>query len=219
MEEKIFLKRILSNRFFWIAFFFNIAEGITRIALSVKGGDIVDSVRKDAGYEILRIFIVAVALSFLIFLCITAKEGFYVRSLEDEILKIKLTIFDNIVRMPMQNLKSLSCDELVASKLNDVNALSGALRPLVVMSFSLVITRIEAVLFLLSKDTFVTVSMLFISPVILVIQNYIARFVKNKKMKSSLQLRRCLGRRRRISKRRNMQKRLFWKNKFVIDFQ
>lgn len=193
MEEKIFLKRILTNRFFWIAFFFNIAEGITRITLSVKGGNIIDSVQKNAGYEILQIFVVAVILSFVIFLCITAKEGFYVRSLEAEIFNIKQTIFDSLIRMPLQNIKNVSCDELVASKLNDVNALSGALRPLVVMSFSLVVTRIETVLFLFWKNPFVTVSMLFFSPIILVAQNYISRSVQSKKKEELSAVQEILG--------------------------
>ena len=51
MEERKFFKHILKNRFFQMAFFFNIAEGIIRIALSIKGGNIVDCVRLNAGDE------------------------------------------------------------------------------------------------------------------------------------------------------------------------
>lgn len=166
-----------------MAFFFNIAEGITRIALSIRGGNIVDCVKANAGDEIMRSLLVAVILSLVIFLCIVFKESLYVRSLEGEVFKLKQTAFDNLIKIPLQDLKSISCDERVAAKLNDINALSGALRPLVVMSFSLVLMRIETVAFLLWKDPFVTFSMLSLSPFILMIQAHISRSAKYKKEK------------------------------------
>lgn len=132
-----------------MALFFNIAEGIIRIALSIKGGNIVDCVRLNAGDEIIRILLMAVMLSLMIFFCIVFKESLYARSLEAEVFRLKQNTFDNLVKIPLQDLESTSIDEKVAEKLNDINALSGALRPLVVMSFSLVLMRIETVAFLL----------------------------------------------------------------------
>lgn len=43
-----------------MALFFNIAEGIIRIALSIKGGNIVDCVRLNAGDEIIRILLTSI---------------------------------------------------------------------------------------------------------------------------------------------------------------
>ena len=60
MEERKFFKHILKNRFFQMALFFNIAEGIIRIALSIKGGNIVDCVRLNAGDEIIRILLTSI---------------------------------------------------------------------------------------------------------------------------------------------------------------
>lgn len=176
-----------------MALFFNIAEGIIRIALSIKGGNIVDCVRLNAGDEIIRILLMAVMLSLMIFFCIVFKESLYARSLEAEVFRLKQNTFDNLVKIPLQDLESTSIDEKVAEKLNDINALSGALRPLVVMSFSLVLMRIETVAFLLWKDPFVTLSMLSLSPFILWIQAYVSRSAKYKKGKVLLCEQEVLG--------------------------
>lgn len=181
MNEKQFFKSLLLNRSFTLALFFNLAEGAVRIVLSVAGGSLVDLAGRAAGAGMLWTFSVSVLLGAAIFLCVTAKESFYVRSLEGKIFEMKAGLFERLTHIPLQALKDRPVDELVSARLNDVNALSNALRPLVVMCFSLVVMRVEAALFLFWKDPFVTVATLSLSPALLVFQNHLSRPVKKQK--------------------------------------
>lgn len=178
MDEKKFFREVIRSPYFAAAVFFNLLEGALRIVLAVAGGNMVNLARTGGREAMIRTFLTAAALSLLIGLAVTAKEGYYVRSLEAGIFRLKTLLFDRLTAIPIRQLENVTPDELVSARLNDINALSNALRPLVIMCFSLVITRFETVFFLLWKDPFVTFVMLCASPALLLLQNRIARPVK-----------------------------------------
>lgn len=181
MDEKRFFRELVRNPYFIAAVFFNLLEGILRIRLAVAGGSMVNLAGNGEQGAVIRTFLAAAMSCILIGFSVTAKEGSYVRALEAGIFRIKELLFDRLTAIPLLWLENVSPDELVSARLNDINTLSNALRPLVIMCFSLVVTRIETVLFLLLKNPFVTVMMLCASPGLLLLQNRLAKSVKMQK--------------------------------------
>lgn len=186
MKKNVFFQQVMKNPWFLAAVAATLAEGAVRILLASLGGAMVNEASAGNSAGLWYPAAGALALSLLILFCIWGKERLYVTSLEKEVLRIKKNCFARLSGASMASLDEWHRGELGAACLNDINALSASLRPFVIMCFSLVLMRVETVLYMMWKNWFVTAAMLCLSPLILWLQNRIARPVKKYK-KESLQ--------------------------------
>lgn len=182
--DKDFYLNIWKSKYFVMAVTASLGEGAIRINLAFLGGKLVNAIIIGKTEEFKQTFGMIFIGSVCIMTCIWMKERLYAIALEKEIVKLKKSCFDKLSGASMHYLNEHHHRELSASCLNDINSLSKSLRPFVVMCFSLILQRVETVLYMLSRNWVITIVMISLSPVLLWIQGCILKPVKDYQKKN-----------------------------------
>lgn len=164
----ILLKKSITKSILWViigALFFNIIEGLSRIFLADNTGKIVNTVAGQASGQFSMLIILGIIYSMVLMVSIYIKEACYARGLEKTLANIRMGLFDRIIAIDYGWMKNNNTNELVAGISNDLNALTDALRPWVVMNFSQMILRVISTIYLLSVNWFLTFILLSIIPI------------------------------------------------------
>jgi ABC-type multidrug transport system fused ATPase/permease subunit len=173
-----FFKYIGNYHLFVFAFVFNMMEGLCCILLAnytgIMTNAIIDGNRTTLNYYFFfsLIFVAAILIS------ITVKEYFYTTFLEKGTEKVKNRTFDRLLHAKQEWVDEVHNAEITANASNDINALSNALRPFVVMSFSVIICKIMLIVYLFYVNAFLAALVLCTIPITTYIQRKITKSVK-----------------------------------------
>lgn len=163
----ILLKRSITRTILWTfigAMIFNIIEGLSRIFLAANTGRFVNVASKEVDYSLIKLLILGLLYSLMLMVSIYIKEACYARALEKTLANIRTGLYDRLVSIDFAWMKKNNVNELTAVISNDLNTLTDALRPWVVMNFSQQVLRIMSTIYLLSVNWLLTLILLSIIP-------------------------------------------------------
>ncbi|HKL80444.1 MAG TPA: ABC transporter ATP-binding protein [Mobilitalea sp.] len=175
------LKRVITPSIvgiFVCAVIFNILEGFCKIVLAGNTGSIVNAVvdQKTVGFT--SLLVLGLIFSFLLMISIYIKEACFARALENTLARIRSGLFDLLINLDYSWMKQNNTNELVARISSDINSLTDALRPWIVMNLSQLVIRLISVIYLFTVNWFLTLIMLSVIPFLTWIQKRLIRPIK-----------------------------------------
>lgn len=137
---------------FAIAIIFNIIEGISRILLAGNTGSMINAVTDHLPESLQMLLIYGLIYGIILMVSIFIKEACFARALERTLANIRKGLFDELISLDLLWIKKRNTNELAAGISNDLNSLTDALRPWVVMTFSQLVMRLIYVVYTFKVD-------------------------------------------------------------------
>ena len=172
------LKTVGGYEILLIALAANITEGVSKVFIAANGGKMLDYIimleRGPAVSAIIRI----IALTAVMAGGIIIKDAFLGIYLEKGMVRLRRKTAEAIGRAKMSWLDAKHSGELSARISNDLNALGGALRPVLIMGLSLVVQQIISLGYMFSVNWLLTLMFFAVVPLTTALQWIYSKSIK-----------------------------------------
>ena len=161
-----------------IALLANVGEGISRVALAANAGAFLDAIIASDYQRMVQLTWLLLAWVVVQFFSIAVKDSALGSYLEQGMVRLRLKTVEVLSKTKMSWLVNRHTGELSARISGDLNALSGSLRPILVLSGSAALRRFVTITYLLFLNWRLTLIVFAIAPFSMFMQ-----WVGSKRMK------------------------------------
>ena len=148
----------------------NLAEGYARARIASDGGNMLDAAIAHNFLLMRENFILIILFILLLALGIFIKDSLLGQYLEKGMLRLRKKTLESIGEAEMSWLDSFHTGKLSARVMADLNALSGALRPVLIMGISIAIYQIVCIVFMFMTNWLLTLIVFAIVPLTVFLQ-------------------------------------------------
>ena len=161
-----------------LALLANVGEGISRVALAANAGAFLDAIIASDYQRMVQLTWLLMAWVVVQFISIAVKDSALGSYLEQGMVRLRLKTVEVLSKTKMSWLVNRHTGELSARISGDLNALSGSLRPILVLSGSAALRRFVTITYLLFLNWRLTLIVFAIAPFSMFMQ-----WVGSKRMK------------------------------------
>jgi ABC-type multidrug transport system fused ATPase/permease subunit len=153
-----------------ITFIATLAEGYAKARIAFDGGKMLDAALARNGGAMLGSFFIVLVFILVMACGIFIKDSLLGKYLEKGMLRLRKITVESLGKAKMSWLDRYHSGKLSARVMSDLNALSGALRPVLIMGISGVIFEIVCIVFMFMTNWLLTLIVFAIVPVTTLLQ-------------------------------------------------
>jgi ABC-type multidrug transport system fused ATPase/permease subunit len=187
-RKKNYIRNVLKHMgglwYVIIAFLCNVSEGAFNTMLAILGGVLLDAIYAHDRPAMNNNMIISAVISAGLFICIFVKDYFIGAYLENGLMNLKRKTIRQLNRARLSWLDRMHTGELSSRVTNDLDSLTAALRPVLIIGISWTFAQLISLCYLAYVNLKLTGIIFALVPAVSLLQWHLGRRIKQFRMKN-----------------------------------